>query len=193
MPKLGAEPIRRAALMDATIAEIGQAGTLQVTVTQIARRAGMSSGLAHHYFGSKTHMLVAAMRHILTIYSAEVRGALDMATSPKTRAQAIIRASFSLTSYRHDVIAAWLNFYVLALSEPEAKRLLTLYQRRVRSNLTHALRERLGTKAPIAADRISALIDGIYLRSVLGMGTLDRDAAISEVLAHLDMEWGASE
>ena len=48
MPKLGMEPIRREALVKATIAEIGAAGSLDVTVSQIARRAGMSSALAHH-------------------------------------------------------------------------------------------------------------------------------------------------
>ena len=48
MPKLGMEPIRRAALVDATITEIGKSGTLDVTVSQIAKRAGMSSALAHH-------------------------------------------------------------------------------------------------------------------------------------------------
>ena len=63
MPKIGMEPIRRKALINATIAEIGQAGSLDVTVGQIARRAGMSSGLAHHYFGGKDQILLAAMRH----------------------------------------------------------------------------------------------------------------------------------
>ena len=48
MPKIGMEPIRRAALVKATIAEIGRAGSLDVTVSQIAKRAGMSSALAHH-------------------------------------------------------------------------------------------------------------------------------------------------
>jgi TetR/AcrR family transcriptional repressor of bet genes len=48
MPKIGQEPLRRAALMEAAVAEIGEAGTLDVTVGQIARRAGMSSALAHH-------------------------------------------------------------------------------------------------------------------------------------------------
>ena len=56
MPRVGMEPIRREALVKATIAEIGQAGSLDVTVAQIARRAGMSSALAHHYFGGKEDM-----------------------------------------------------------------------------------------------------------------------------------------
>lgn len=53
VPKVGMEPIRRSALVQATIAEIGAAGSLDVTVGQIARRAGMSTALAHHYFGGK--------------------------------------------------------------------------------------------------------------------------------------------
>ena len=76
MPKIGMKPIRRKALIDATIAEIGQAGSLDVTVGQIAKRAGMSSGLAHHYFGGKEQMLLAAMRQILTNLQVRVRANL---------------------------------------------------------------------------------------------------------------------
>ena len=78
MPKVGMEPIRKAALVKATITEIGRAGSLDVTVSQIAKRAGMSSALAHHYFGSKEEIFLAAMRHILSLYGAEVRGALRL-------------------------------------------------------------------------------------------------------------------
>ena len=68
MPKVGMEPIRRAALVKATIAEIGEAGTLDVTVSQIAKRAGMSSGLAHHYFGGKDQIFLGRdASHIGTI------------------------------------------------------------------------------------------------------------------------------
>ena len=42
MPKLGMEPIRRAALIDATIAEIGRAGSLDITVSQIAKELSLS-------------------------------------------------------------------------------------------------------------------------------------------------------
>jgi len=85
MPKLGMEPIRKAALVKATISEIGRVGSLDVTVSQIAKRAGMSSALAHHYFGSQDEMFLAAMPHVLPIYGAEVRGALAVATGPAHR------------------------------------------------------------------------------------------------------------
>jgi len=168
MPKIGMEPIRRASLIKATIAEIGDVGSLEVTVSRISKRAGMSSALAHHYFGSKEAMFLAAMRHVLTVYGAEVRGALSAADTPEGRARAVIRASFSAANFRHEVIAAWLNFYVLAQTRPEARRLLRVYQRRLVSNLSHALRPLAGGRAPEIARNIAAMIDGAYLHSVLG-------------------------
>lgn len=190
MPKIGMEPIRRAALVKATIDEIGAQGSLDVTVAQIARRAGMSSALAHHYFGSKEEIFLAAMRHVLALYGAEVRGALSMAEGPRARLQAIIRAGFGPANFRPEVIAAWLNFWVLARTNPGAARLFRIYEGRLRSNLTADLRALVGARAPAAAERIAALIDGVYLRQALRPGAPDRQLATRLVLAALDLELG---
>jgi TetR/AcrR family transcriptional regulator, transcriptional repressor of bet genes len=188
MPKLGMEPIRRAALVEATIAEIGSTGSLDVTVAQIARRAGMSSALAHHYFGGKEQIFLAAMRHTLTVYAAGVRGALVMATGPQARLEAIVRASFAGSNFRREVVAAWLNFYVLAQVSDDARRLLAVYQGRLRSNLTHDLRPLVGARARDVADKIAALIDGVYLRQSLGQGQPDSAAAVATVMGCLALE-----
>lgn len=188
MPKLGMEPIRREALVKATIAEIGQAGSLDVTVAQIARRAGMSSALAHHYFGGKDQIFLAAMRHILSLYGAEVRGALIMAQGPRARIEAVIRAGFSSSNFRREVIAAWLNFYVLAQSDAQAHRLLTVYQRRLHSNLLYNLRPLIGAHAAEVALRIAGLIDGLYLREALRKELPSGDEATRQVLTALSHE-----
>lgn len=187
MPKIGMEPIRRASLIKATIAEIGDVGTLEVTVSRIAKRAGMSSALAHHYFGSKDSIFLAAMRHVLTVYGAEVRGALVAADGPEARARAVIRASFSPANFRQEVIAAWLNFYVLAQTQPEARRLLCVYQRRMVSNLCHALRPLAGARADEIARTIAALIDGAYLHAVLGPQNPDSRRASARIETYLTL------
>lgn len=193
MPKLGMKPIRKAALVRATIVEIGRAGSLDVTVSQIARRAGMSAALAHHYFGSKEQIFLAAMRHVLSLYGAEVRGALVVAEGgPRARLRAIVRASFAPGSFRAEVIGAWLNFYVLAQTLPEAKRLLSVYQRRLQSNLVHDLRPLVGPRAPAVASGLGALIDGVYIREVLRRGAADGAAAAVVVLDHLERELTAA-
>ena len=42
------EPKRREALIEATIAEVGAVGLVEVTVGRIAKRAGVSVALAFH-------------------------------------------------------------------------------------------------------------------------------------------------
>jgi len=188
VPKLGMEPLRRAALVEATIHEIGAHGTLDVTVGAIAKRAGMSSALAHHYFGGKEQIFLAAMRHTLTVFGAEVRAALVTAETDTARVEAIVRASFSSSNFRPEVIAAWLNFYVLAQTAPEAKRLLTIYQARIRSNLAYSLRPSIGARASQAASRIAAMIDGVYLRQSLVKARPDQSEAAGQVIDYLYFE-----
>ncbi|EPX81216.1 choline-binding transcriptional repressor BetI [Litoreibacter arenae] len=189
MPKLGMEPIRREALVTAAIAEIGAAGSLDVTVSAISKRAGMSSALAHHYFGNKDQIFLAAMRHILAGFAVEVRSRLSMADTPRDRLTALVEASFAQSCFDPEVISAWLNFYVKAHSSPDAMRLLRVYQHRLRSNLIHTLRP-IAREPEALADTIAALIDGLYIRAALGaVKTNDPASAILAFTApHLEDE-----
>ena len=128
------------------------------------------------------------MRHTLSLYGAEVRGALAMAQGHRARLEAIIRAGFTTANFRREVIAAWLNFYVLARTNPKAKRLLVIYQRRLLSNLVHDLRPLVGARAPGVAERIAGLIDGLYLRQSLGPSGPSGAVAVGHVLTALDLE-----
>lgn len=184
MPKVGMEPIRRAALVEATIATIGEAGSLDVTVSQIAKRAGMSSALAHHYFGGKDQIFLAAMRQILRDYSAEVRKELAKTTRHDQRAEAIIRANFADSCFDPSAVSAWMTFYGQAQTNAEALRLLTLYQRRLRSNLIHALRGRVA-EPEIGAELLAALIDGLYIRVALTTPDENAEAKALAMLARL--------
>ena len=175
MPKVGMEPIRRSALVQATISEIGAAGSLDVTVGQIAKRAGMSTALAHHYFGGKDQIFLAAMRHILREYGAEVLQALSSATTPYARATAIIQSSFAPSCFAPETISAWMTLYAQAQTQPETKRLLKLYQWRLHSNLTHALRP-LSRHPEQDAQTLAALIDGLYLRAALSRACDPKEA-----------------
>jgi len=188
MPKTGMEPARRAALSEATIAEVGQAGSLDVTVAEIARRAGMSSGLAHHYFGSKDQIMLAAMRRIMADYAREVLMGLKDARTPHARLMAIVEGAVAPSNFERSTISAWLNFYVLALSSPAARRLHRVYARRIRSNLTFSLRGIVDDRAEEIADRLASLIDGIYLNAGLGAADIDPSQAAASIIASLDAE-----
>ncbi len=186
MPKVGMEALRRKALIDATILTIGERGSLDVTMSEIAGRAGVSSALAHHYFGAKDELLQATMRHILAELGRDTRMALQAAGSSRARVSAVIAVNFSEKQFRPETIAAWLAFYVEAQKSPELRRLLRVYARRLHSNLMSGLTGMMAHRdAERAAEGIAALIDGLYIRRALKDGTPNAESAVALVEDYL--------
>lgn len=187
MPRIGMEPKRRRALIDATIAAIGERGSIDVTMSEIAGLAGVSSALAHHYFGAKTDLLQATMRHLLSELGADCRAALSDVSTPRRRVSAVIAVNFSEKQFRPDIIAAWLAFYVEAQRSAATRRLLRVYARRLHSNLMSGLTALLDRPtAARAAEGIAAMIDGLYIRHALKDQPPDAAAAIALVEDYLE-------
>lgn len=187
MPKIGMEPVRRKALIDATISAIGERGSLDVTMSEIAGRAGVSSALAHHYFGAKDELLFATMRHILTELNIDTRRALHAAGTARERVSSVVAVSFSDDQFQAEIITAWLAFYVEAQKSTELRRLLRIYARRLHSNLMSGLTGILPrTEADRVAEATAALIDGLYIRRALKDGVPDAQTAIALVEDYLE-------
>ena len=187
MPKVGMEPLRRRALIDATISAIGERGSLDVTMSEIAGRAGVSSALAHHYFGAKDELLQATMRHLLAELNADTRQALAATETPHQRVSAVIAVSFSDKQFQPETIAAWLSFYVEAQKTTALRRLLRIYARRLHSNLMSGLSPLMPrAEAEHAAEGIAALIDGLYIRRALKDGTPNAASAVALVEDYLE-------
>jgi TetR/AcrR family transcriptional regulator, transcriptional repressor of bet genes len=182
VPRTGMEPIRRKALIAAAIDAIHDRGMGQVTMGEIARRAGVSPALAHHYFGGKDQLLLATMRHLLSELGAEIQTRLAEANNPAERIAAVIRGNFAEDQFRPAVISAWLAFYLQAQTDPEARRLLRIYTRRLESNLVHAMRVLAKRdRAAEIAEMAGALIDGLWIRHSLGDRRPDPESAIALV------------
>lgn len=194
MPRVGMEPVRRKALIEAAIETIGARGNLDVTMSDIARSAGVSPALAHHYFGGKDQLFLATMRHLLAEFGNGVRTALAEAQTPRARLSAVIARSFGSEQFTSATIAAWLAFYVRAQSDAEARRLLTVYARRLHSNLVAALAE-IVTRAEAVriAEGIAAMVDGLYIRRALKDGPPDPASAIALLEDYVDTQLAARE
>jgi TetR/AcrR family transcriptional repressor of bet genes len=192
-PAPGRPEARRRALIGAALLEISDRGSLDVTVAQIAARAGVSSALAHHYFGAKEDLILATMHHLLAAFGAGVAAELRRAEGPRARLAAVIRVSFAPEQFHPAATGAWLAFYAKALASPAAARLLDVYQRRLRSNLTHDLRAFLPRATAVrAADGVGALIDGVYLRAALAGRRADPAEAVALVGDYVDLLLGTA-
>ena len=168
MPKRGMKPIRRQQLINAVIASIHEHGFSNTTVARIARRAGVSTGIVHHYFADKDDLLFATMQDLLETLRRDAVARMRAAKTPQGRLDAIIHASFGDEQFADEVFSAWLALYGNARGSASLQRILRIYHRRLASNLIHSLVPMIGReRAGSAALGIAALIDGLWLRYAL--------------------------
>lgn len=180
MPKVGMEPVRRKALVDATLKAVGDHGSLAVTMSEIARHAGVSPALAHHYFGSKEQLLLATIRSLLRQLREDVVKAIQSVQTPREKLSAIIRVNFQADQFAPETIAAWLAFYADAQRSEETRRLLVLYARRLRSNLVANLKRICPADDAVRiAEGAAAMIDGLYIRQSLRSVPISIDSSIA--------------
>jgi TetR/AcrR family transcriptional repressor of bet genes len=168
MPKLGMGPIRRKQLVEAAIAVIHEQGFANATVARIARQAGISSGMVHHYFENKDDLLFATMRHLLAELRTDAVFRLSHAAGPEQRICAIIDACFGEGQFDEQVFSAWLALYGNARQSDRLRKIVSIYHRRLQSSLLHELRLIVSeADARRISEGIGAMIDGLWLRYAL--------------------------
>ncbi|VEB97599.1 Fatty acid metabolism regulator protein [Cedecea lapagei] len=180
MPKKGMQPIRRRQLIDATLNAINEVGMHDATVAQIARRAGVSTGIISHYFQDKNGLLEATMRDVTTQLRDAVVGRLKAlpGASASRRLSAIVEGNFDDTQTHSAAMKAWLAFWASSMHQPMLYRLQQVSSRRLLSTLTAEFRRELPKQeARLAGYGLAALIDGLWLRAALSGKPFDREAA----------------
>ncbi len=170
--------IRRRELIAATVAIIHDDGFSDATVARIARRAGVSTGIVHHYFRNKNDLMEATMRSLGDDLAVEIRGRLKRARTPLARLHAVIDGNFAPHLYRRPVVIAWLAFWAQVPFSEQLDRIQGVIYGRLRSNLAHALRRLLPAEAvaPAVLELIT-VIDGLWLRCALTEGGLPAKTA----------------
>jgi TetR/AcrR family transcriptional repressor of bet genes len=161
-------PIRRRQLVEAAIAVIHEQGFAHATVARIARKAGVSSGIVHHYFADKDELLFATMRALLSELRRDAANRLAQASGPEDRIGAVIDASFGDGQFEEQVFSAWMALYGNARQSARLRRIILLYHKRLRANLLFDLKKLLSeAEARRVAEGIAAMIDGLWLRYAL--------------------------
>jgi betaine-aldehyde dehydrogenase len=162
------EEARRLQLIEVTIDSLAEVGYVGSTLAQIAQRAGVSPGLVAHYFGDKDGLLEATFRTLARGIGERMRERLRRARTPRGRVQAVIDTNLAPEEFDQRTGTAWLAFWGQVLHVKGLKRVQTVYQRRMLSNLRHALRRLVPPdEARSLAAMIAAMIDGVWLRAAL--------------------------
>jgi TetR/AcrR family transcriptional repressor of bet genes len=183
------EAIRRRELIDAAYLTFLDHGLSGMTMARIGERAGMSHGIVNYYFRSKDELLSAVIRKAAFLIMMETALELRKAATPRERVSAVIRANFQPDLFTREVARAWVSFYAVIGQKPEFERLQTAMDRRVRSNLVHALRQLVPHGDALRmANGAAVWIDGLWLRHAKSSDAPTGAQAIALVEECIDAE-----
>jgi len=184
---------RRRQLIEMTLDSLAEVGFVGSTLAEIAGRAGVSPGLVAHYFGDKDGLLQAAFRALTSRLGETVTTRLKAADSPRARVQAVIDANLDASEFDQRTGSAWLAFWGQVLHNEGLRRVQLVYQKRMLSNLRHALGQLLpAAEARRLAAMIAAMIDGVWLRAALSTWReADSESARAMLTAFVDSRLAA--
>jgi AcrR family transcriptional regulator len=182
---------RRLQLIEATIDSLAKRGYSETTMADVADGAGLSRGIVNFHFESKEKLLVATLQHMSEEYSAHWRGALDRAgPDAAQRLWAVVAADFDRAVCSRRKLAAWCAFWGEAKSRPTYQALCgsrDIAYQDVMVELCTALDRDAGYgfEPEKIALALSAMLEGLWLRLMMGGDDINREKAHAAAIAHL--------
>lgn len=176
--------LRRAQLIEATLASIARHGFAETTLAHVAKRAKLSQGIVNFYFKTKEDLLAATLRHMVEDYDAHWRAAARKAgPSPAAQLLAMIDADFDATVASRKKVTVWYAFWGEARWRPQYLRLCEELSDAYFGQ-TRALCQRIadaggyrGVDADLVARGLNAMIDGLWLDILVNPQGIDRETA----------------
>ncbi len=118
-PRKASREARRGQLIEATIEVLASRGYSRMTLTDVAKLAGLSHGLVNFHFETKEKLLAETLRYLSDEYRENWMAALEGAgQGPAERLHAILASDFNAAICTPARLAAWCSFWGEAQSRP---------------------------------------------------------------------------
>ena len=183
--------VRQLQLIEATIDSLAKRGYAETTMADVADGAGLSRGIVNFHFESKEKLLIATLQHMYDEYSAHWRASLQKAgDDPARQLQVLVWADFDRSICNKRKLAAWLAFWGEAKSRPVYQALSSsrdAYYQQVFIDLCATLKESggYGYEPQVMALALSAMLEGLWLRLMMGTEDTTRETALQAANAFL--------
>lgn len=177
--------VRRLQLIEATIDSLAKRGYSDTTMADVADGAGLSRGIVNFHFESKEKLLIATLQHMYDEYGAHWRTALTKAgDDPARRLQALVAADFDRAVCNKRKLAAWCAFWGEAKSRPTYQALSGARDQDYQGTIVELCAElkkqaNYGYDLDATALALSALLEGLWLRLMIGAEGVTRETALT--------------
>jgi TetR/AcrR family transcriptional regulator, fatty acid metabolism regulator protein len=108
------ETERRVALLRAAFREVGEKGFSEVTLDDIAQRAGVSKGVTLYYFDSKEDLFRELFGWLIDSIQERMRDAVESVDDPREKVRALVALIFPSPSKNRAFFRAFVDFCGLA-------------------------------------------------------------------------------
>ena len=110
----GTESERRLVLLKAAFREVAEKGFSEVTLEDIAERAGVSKGVTLYYFDSKEDLFRELFGWLIDSIHQRMRQAVDAVSDPVEKVRALVALIFPSPSKNRAFFRAYIDFCGLA-------------------------------------------------------------------------------
>jgi TetR/AcrR family transcriptional repressor of bet genes len=173
--------IRQLELSRAAFEAVVKFGLRGTTLERVGDIAGVSKGVVLHHFKDKSALLEAVFRRSNSLLSMSLVELFQHTETQYERLWAIAHANFSEPIYNKEVCQAWVSLLSEVPQSKNCQRVQAANNARIHSNLSHELKHFLEPEAVAdAANILSILIDGIWVRAGLFAATPDPKKALDE-------------
>jgi AcrR family transcriptional regulator len=162
-------PVRRQQLIDATIGVLARKGFSALTVSDVAKAAGLSVGIINFHFESKEKLLSACLSYLANEYSQNWRRAL--ATPRATDAQklqSMMLGDIDDSVFTNDKLGAWIAFWGEAQGRPTYMEICSTFDDERTAAIINLCRKitldgGYAHNPEIVAQALESLNDGLWL------------------------------
>lgn len=169
---------RREIFAAAALRVIMRAGVGGLTVREVAKEAGFTTGALTHYFQSKDQVLIEASEYSAKLVRPKMeRSAKDASAVDALRK--VIADALPTTVANRGMWRIWVGFWERSSYNPDVARVMRLRYDEWRNRLAVLIRRAQDQgempsdfDADLAAQELIALIDGIAVQVLLGVGKI---------------------
>ena len=175
---------RRQQIVEGLLRVMAERGYERASISEIAKAAGLSSGLVHYHFTEKQEILLTLVEQLATRVRERVKAKLERAKGgARAQVDAFLDA-FLATGDDADPasVAAWVTISAEAVRQLEVR---AAYEKVVRADLEH-LEELVGAvvgrrRARAVAAGLFAAVQGYFVLSAAAPGLIPPGSAASTV------------
>jgi TetR/AcrR family fatty acid metabolism transcriptional regulator len=184
--------LRRGQLTRAAYKVVGQKGYYEFTVRDIAKEAGLSTGLVHYYFKNKEDLLLNLLKEINRNMTIILNRNISTAEDPQERLNIFMRQAFDLVKNEKDYFYIVIDFWTQVNKNERMKRanikLFKSYRDEISKILKEGVDKGVFTKMDVdyTAAVIISIIQGLIIQYVIDNNAFNYEDYTKKIMKHIN-------